>query len=333
MPPAEGSEDEIYVPILPSQARALFRSGLTVCAAGISDVNARLGAFAEGVRYALSIPDLRFNSYLSPHDSGFNLHYDVKPIFLIQLAGQKRWWYGDGPIEPMPEVYSSSWRQKPSLDSLEHCVLEPGDVLYLPAFTWHRARADGFSLGVTLGTKGVHNLPVRKALECSPFFGEWPLGELEPPIHPAQAGSAEVPAAARAYLEKQLAGLRDYVEDLSVERLWNLWQEEVQVAKGPVPEAREGEIFRDLVLQPSNRFPVSVLQDPASGRMAVCRAGLKTVHEPAAGPFLRWLLTVKDPFEVRVATRRGTELGLARAEVKKVLRELVRIGALETAEG
>ena len=140
-------EAERYIEIVPRQARQLYDAGLTICAAGLSDVSPVLGAMAEGVRLALSIPDLRFNAYLSPDGSGFNLHYDVQPIFLVQLAGAKQWWYSEEPVIPMPRRYSSAWPEKPALESLAQTVLEPGDVLYLPAFSWHRARARGFSLG------------------------------------------------------------------------------------------------------------------------------------------------------------------------------------------
>ena len=178
----ESGEHENYESIFPFQARNLFENGMTICCAGISDVNENLAAFAEGVRLALGVPDLRFNSYLSPHESGFNLHYDVQAIFLMQTEGRKNWWYSAEPVTPMPSVYSSEVENKPSLDQMETCVLEPGDVLYLPAFSWHRARADNMSLGITLGVKGLHNQPLRAALDASPFSGNWPYLASQPQL-------------------------------------------------------------------------------------------------------------------------------------------------------
>lgn len=333
LPPTPGVEDEQYIPALPLQLRALFESGLTVCAAGISDNHRRLAAFAEGVRYALSVADLRFNSYLSPDGSGFNLHYDVKPIFLIQVEGRKRWWYGAEPIEPRPAVYSSSWDDKPPLAELEQTTLEPGDVLYLPAFTWHRARAEGYSLGITLGTKGVANLPVRRALESGRFFAAWPVGPLEPPLDPAQCESGDLPPAARSYLEAQLAALREDLAAITVEDLWRHWLAEIQPPKGPAREVAGSEIFSTLELRRTRRFPVFFEPGDAAGEaeLRVWSAGRSVRLDRSARPLAEWLLA-QEQLAVSEAINRGTRDGLARAEAKRVIRGLVDLGVFEPAE-
>ena len=330
--PSSG-EEERFAEIAPADVRRLYREQqLTLCAGGISDVHPGLGAFAEGVRLALSIPDLRFNSYLSPNGSGFNLHYDVQPVFLLQIGGRKHWWYGAEPVQPMPRVYSASWGQKPALDTLQTTVLEPGDVLYLPAFTWHRARADGYSLGVTLGVKGPHNRPLRSAVARSALFGEWPMtGQMQPPIDPALAGQQEVPPAARAYLEAQLAALRAQVQELTVEQLWQVWLDEVHTPRQPMLPRDDTDVHSELSIHRARSFPVHLSQvadDQGRPLLIVRHAGHRVVLEPATEPLVRWLLSLEQPVTVAAAIRHGSELGLTRQPVKKAVRELVAMGVL-----
>lgn len=328
-------EAEQYRPALPSEVRALYHEeGLTVCAAGLSDVNPVLGAFAEGVRMALSIPDLRFNAYLSPHGSGFNLHYDVQPIFLIQIAGAKHWWYSEQPQTPMPRVYSSQWQEKPDLDSLQRTVLEPGDVLYLPAFSWHRARAEGFSLGITLGVKGAHNRSLRLALERSPLFGEWPIGALQPPIDPVEAAGGEVPPSARDYLEAQRQALRDFAQALTIEDLWKHWIDDVQTPKGPVFPRGEGEVYSTLELRRAVSFPVhreATSNESGEPQLVLRHAGHRLVLEGHSAPLVEWLLGATGHFSAAEAIVHGTQAGLTRAQSKRVLRDLLALGVLELA--
>ncbi|MEM9300777.1 MAG: cupin domain-containing protein [Pseudomonadota bacterium] len=324
------NEAERYIAIQPQQARSLFDAGLTVCAAGLSDAHPALGAFAEGVRFALSIPDLRFNAYLSPDGSGFNLHYDVQPIFLIQIAGAKRWWYSAQPVTPMPRRYSSAWEQKPALESLEQTTLTPGDVLYLPAFTWHRARADGFSLGITLGTKGAHNEPLRTTLDQAPCFGPWPECGPQPPLEPTSLRGDAVPEAAREYLEAQLAWLRRYAEGLTVEDLWATWVRQLQVPLGPRVGLEDDHLTSEDQLVPETGFPVYVTGLPDGG-VRVDRATRNARFGADAATAVGQILARRKPFSVADGVAEIGRDGLTRTESRRVLRELVTIGALRRA--
>ncbi|MCG8436236.1 MAG: cupin domain-containing protein [Gammaproteobacteria bacterium] len=327
-------ETENYEQIYPFQARNLYRSGKTICVAGISDANATLAAFAEGVRLALSIPDLRFNSYLSPDAQGFDLHYDVQPIFLMQIAGRKKWWYSAQPINPTPRVYSREWQEKPKLDELEHCTLEPGDVLYLPAFSWHHASAVEFSLGITLGTKGWHNLPITAMFESSPFSGKWPYKEMLPPLPPNSIAGG-IPESAKAYLTEQLSGLKEYVSGLTEENLWQAWMREVQTSKGPTLPRLNTHLMQNQFLRLSNCFPVNyALTKNEQGEevITVYHACHQMALPIKAKPLLLWILQSREPFKAfDVIRSAGLEGVLRWTDIHPLLTELVAIRVIEIA--
>jgi ribosomal protein L16 Arg81 hydroxylase len=79
------------------------------------------------------------NSYLSLGGRGaFGKHWDTHDVFAIQMLGRKRWQVFE-PTFPLPLSHQSSDEAvatgaMPVFD----CVLEPGDVLYVPRGWWHQ---------------------------------------------------------------------------------------------------------------------------------------------------------------------------------------------------
>ncbi|MGW4361685.1 cupin domain-containing protein [Streptomyces californicus] len=99
------------------------------------------------------------NAYITPpQNRGFDAHYDVHDVFVLQIAGSKRWVVHE-PVVPDPlrdqpwtghraAVAERAARVAPHLDTM----LRPGDVLYLPRGWLHSARAQGeVSVHLTLG--------------------------------------------------------------------------------------------------------------------------------------------------------------------------------------
>ncbi|MGB8743005.1 MAG: cupin domain-containing protein, partial [Xanthobacteraceae bacterium] len=61
-------------------------------------------------------------------------HYDLEDLVILQIAGTKRWQVFSTPIvNPVPGMASSSPDEPPIFDR----VLQPGDLLFLPAGYWH----------------------------------------------------------------------------------------------------------------------------------------------------------------------------------------------------
>src|SRR5262249_14156087 len=90
-------------------------------------------------------------------------HFDNHSVFILQLEGAKRWRYSAEPavafptenivLPPhgeLPAPRAAEAAARPDERGFVETLLEPGDVLYLPAGTWRRARAVGRSLALTL---------------------------------------------------------------------------------------------------------------------------------------------------------------------------------------
>ncbi|MFZ4273782.1 cupin domain-containing protein [Streptomyces arboris] len=116
----------------------------------VTDFSARLSA-------QLGHP-VQANAYVTPPQSrGFDAHYDVHDVFVLQIAGTKRWLVHE-PVHPDP-LRDQPWTDHRSAvaeaaQGVAHLdtVLEPGDVLYLPRGWLHAAEAQGgVSVHLTLG--------------------------------------------------------------------------------------------------------------------------------------------------------------------------------------
>ncbi len=113
--------------------------------------------FAARLSTELGHP-VQANAYITPPQSrGFDDHYDVHDVFVLQIEGTKRWTIHK-PVHPDP-LRDQPWtdhrdavvraaKDEPHLDT----VLAPGDVLYLPRGWLHAAEAQGaVSIHLTLG--------------------------------------------------------------------------------------------------------------------------------------------------------------------------------------
>jgi hypothetical protein len=101
---------------------------------------------------------VQVNAYVTPPQSrGFDDHYDVHDVFVVQVSGQKRWRIHEpvhqAPLRDQPwtdrrEAVAEAAAQPPVIDE----VLEPGDCLYLPRGHLHAATAlGGVSTHLTFG--------------------------------------------------------------------------------------------------------------------------------------------------------------------------------------
>lgn len=231
---ASGRGGEILnVPL--NQAMALFDAGLTLCASGLERNSEPLATFVAAVRErARFTGTMLVNGYYSPDGQGFNWHYDCQHVFILQLDGEKTWQFSDTvafndppfnlPLEVMHQPGAAAALSQlgirltvPSEPSTIEQVLAPGDLLYLPPGTWHRAFARGqsFALSLTLvplsfgdllrtvlGFLTLSREPWRKDLNQRPSLGDHPL--------PAHLGD---------HLRDCLADVQRVLDQLSPEEL------------------------------------------------------------------------------------------------------------------
>jgi lysine-specific demethylase/histidyl-hydroxylase NO66 len=139
----------------------LFADGSTVVLQGLHRLWPPLIDFADQLAADLGHPT-QVNAYVTPPSSrGFDAHYDVHDVFVLQVAGQKHWTIHEPVLrDPLrtqvwtdrrEEVAAAATRE-PVIDA----VLEPGDVLYLPRGFLHSATALGeISAHLTIGIHSV----------------------------------------------------------------------------------------------------------------------------------------------------------------------------------
>ncbi len=126
----------------------LFADGHTVVLQGLHRLWPPLIDFAGALTAELGHP-VQINAYVTPSGSqGFAAHYDVHDVFVLQIAGHKRWTVHDpvhvDPLRTQPwtdhrQAVRERAGEQPAMDT----VLEPGDMLYLPRGYIHSAEAMG----------------------------------------------------------------------------------------------------------------------------------------------------------------------------------------------
>ena len=140
---------------------AEFAGGATLVLQGLHRTWAPIAEFTRQLVSDLGHP-VQVNAYVTPASSrGFDPHYDTHDVFVIQIAGAKRWRIHE-PVHPHP-LADQPWTQhreaivaraktEPAIDA----TLQPGDVLYLPSGWIHSAVAQGdTSIHLTLGIRAA----------------------------------------------------------------------------------------------------------------------------------------------------------------------------------
>ncbi|HEX2285276.1 MAG TPA: cupin domain-containing protein, partial [Mycobacterium sp.] len=167
-----------------------FASGATIVLQGLHRVWPPLIDFVRQAVDDLGHP-VQANAYITPPASrGFDPHYDVHDVFVLQVSGQKRWMVHDPVFDhPLP---SQPWTQhraaiaeraadEPAIDT----VLSPGDALYLPRGWVHSAQALATtSIHLTIGVSASTGVDVARAVvdqlagiekfrKSLPMGGDW----------------------------------------------------------------------------------------------------------------------------------------------------------------
>jgi ribosomal protein L16 Arg81 hydroxylase len=209
----------------------LLKSGATLCADHLEEADPGLGACVERVARELRYPGkIDFRCYLSPDGAGFDTHFDQRIATVLQIAGQKRWRFSPRPAVDYPEyqavpdgkggvehgrtlnpdVLAVSDFTPPDDAGFLEVVLRPGDLLCLPAGTWHKAKAVGWSLALNLAFAPVrvHEIvwaTVRKRLDTDPV---WRQGIVPVPAEGGEPGGSE--PTLRDYIRR----LRNVLDEL-----------------------------------------------------------------------------------------------------------------------
>ena len=141
----------------PDKVRRLFADGTSLVLQALHRTWEPVVGFAQDLAEDLGHPT-QVNCYITPADNqGFDAHYDVHDVFVLQVYGTKHWIihppvlvdpHRDEPWNDRRDLVRAAAEGPTALDT----VLRPGDVLYLPRGFVHSARAcGGTSVHLTIG--------------------------------------------------------------------------------------------------------------------------------------------------------------------------------------
>jgi hypothetical protein len=140
---------------------AEFAAGATLVLQGLHRTWAPIADFTRELSAELAAP-AQVNAYITPASSrGFDPHYDVHDVFVIQIHGQKHWTIHEpvheDPLRDQPwsdhaDAVAAKASGAPAIDA----TFSPGDVLYLPRGWIHSATAlGGTSIHLTIGVNAL----------------------------------------------------------------------------------------------------------------------------------------------------------------------------------
>jgi bifunctional lysine-specific demethylase and histidyl-hydroxylase NO66 len=263
----------------------LFLDGHTVVFQGLHRLWPPLIDFAGALTTDLGHP-VQVNAYVTPSQSqGFSAHYDVHDVFVLQVAGEKRWRIHEpvheAPLRDQPwadrrTAVEEQARGEPVIDT----VLRPGDALYLPRGYLHAAEAlGGVTCHLTVGVHPVTRHDVLGALldvasDDVALRASLPLG--------VDVGD---PAAVEADVAATVAALTERLRTVTAAEVADRLAESLVGSNRPGPiaplaqAASYAELGPDSVLRarPFQRYVVDLSHDGV-----VLRLGDRTLRLPAA---------------------------------------------------
>lgn len=166
---------------------AEFANGATLVLQGLHRTWPPIQEFARQLATELGHP-AQVNAYITPASSrGFDPHYDVHDVFVLQIAGEKHWRIHEpvhmDPLRDQPwsdhrDAVAARAQEAPAIDE----TFRPGDVLYLPRGWIHSAEAlGGVSVHLTIGVAAYtrHDVvreAVARAADAAALRSSLPLG-------------------------------------------------------------------------------------------------------------------------------------------------------------
>ena len=139
----------------PDQLYAQQLDGSTLVLQSLHRLHPAVGAFCRALADELGHA-VQCNAYLTPGGDaqGFAFHHDTHDVFVLQVAGRKRWLVHE-PVLPLPlpsQPRSGSDLVPAGAEPLIDVELEAGDCLYLPRGFVHAAQTtDEQSVHLTVG--------------------------------------------------------------------------------------------------------------------------------------------------------------------------------------
>jgi ribosomal protein L16 Arg81 hydroxylase len=142
----------VAVPRLRAEALTeRLRAGATLVLDAVDELSEPVGELAAALERDLR-EHVQVNAYVGWGTThGFDLHWDDHDVFVLQVAGCKRWEI-HGATRPWPLFRDTDAAAPPTTGPVAEHLVTDGDLLYLPRGWWHVAAAIGQpSLHLTFG--------------------------------------------------------------------------------------------------------------------------------------------------------------------------------------
>ncbi|HJQ30985.1 MAG TPA: cupin domain-containing protein [Pyrinomonadaceae bacterium] len=131
-----------------------LREGATLVLDAVDELSEPIEKLAQNLELFFR-EHVQVNLYAGWQTSrGFDLHWDDHDVFILQVAGRKKWSvYGQ--TRPFPLVNDIEKAEKPGHAPVWEGTLEDGDLLYIPRGWWHVA--EPLAEPTLHLTVGIHN--------------------------------------------------------------------------------------------------------------------------------------------------------------------------------
>lgn len=194
----------------PGRLLDLFADGATIVLQALQRWWAPLTTLCRNLEVALGHP-VQANAYLTPPGAaGLAPHHDTHDVFVLQVAGTKRWTLREPVLEAPLGRHHSDHATAAGQPVVLEAELGPGDALYLPRGVVHSAAAqERLSLHLTVGILAVtaHDVVRRlldRAADDVAFRRDLP---------PGYAFDPDLARKAVAGVVQQLVGWLDQLDD------------------------------------------------------------------------------------------------------------------------
>lgn len=307
----------------PERIRTAYDSGATIVLQSLQRLWPPIGEFCRELAARLG-HRTQCNAYVTPggHAQGFTYHHDTHDVFVLQVAGRKRWQVHEPVLElPTPrQARAGSDLVRHGASPVLDVVLEAGDALYLPRGWVHAAATvDEPSIHLTIGMQVTTWLDLLRAVVER-------LGPEEPALRRAvpTGGDSSTEAAAdlAAALTKQAVDWLSTVSPDAVADVVEHQRATVVPAEplGPLAQAvAAAGVAPATVVRPRQGLRATLVR---RDQRAVLRVPGKEISLPAvAEPMVRTLLGGPvTPLELAVADP-DCDVSDALVVVRRLLRE------------
>jgi oxalate decarboxylase/phosphoglucose isomerase-like protein (cupin superfamily) len=204
--------------------------------------------------------------YITPGNAaGFTPHYDTHEVFVLQIAGRKRWFLYDPPIE-LPhrsQVFNpQGYTAPPPMAQLD---LSAGDLLYLPrGYVHSTTTSESYSAHITIGISVYTWADLAKEYLQAGIDSPQLRGALPPGF----ASRSELKPLLR---EKMIAAMDKIRTGADTEKLIDAFTRRVRASRTKRPESFRADTF---VIDSQSR-----LQAPAPSEYKITQESTKIVLE------------------------------------------------------